>query len=73
MVSYVLLGSVQSITATYGESYSLVKPEHTNLNFGSWQYNGTNIALTGVWNLDVEGGTLELVAKWGGSEWANFY
>lgn len=67
------LGSVQSITVTYGEAYSLVKPEHTNLNFRSWQYNGTNIALTGVWNLDVEGGTHELVAKWGGSEWTNFY
>ena len=67
------LGSVQSITVTYGEAYSLVKPEHVNLSFRGWQYNETAVASTGVWNLDIEGDTLELVAKWGNAEWSKFY
>lgn len=67
------LYAVETITIKYGEAYSFDKPEHANLSFKGWQYNGTTIASTGTWNLDVEGGSIELVALWGSREWTNFY
>jgi hypothetical protein len=65
-------GTVQTtITVTYGKAYELPEPSHEEYAFDCWLYNGKKIELTGTWEIDAQ--NIELVAKWGASEWTDNY
>ena len=64
---------VKTITITYGEEYTLAKATHEDYKFVSWTYDGKEISLTGVWEIDVEETNIELVAKWGKRSWTGIY
>ncbi len=69
-------GSVSQtkITVTYGEAYTLPTPTHSDdCPFKGWTYNGETIELSGVWNLEVEGTEIMLLAKWGKPGWSGNY
>lgn len=61
--------SPTEISVTYGEGYELPEPTYGYFNFGSWQFNGENISLSGIWNIDAEDSEIEIVAKW---DWSIF-
>ena len=63
----------KTITITYGEEYTLPKATHEDYKFVAWTYNGEEVSLNGVWEIDVEGTNLELVAKWGERSWTGIY
>ena len=65
-------GTAQTtITVTYGKAYELPEPSHDEYAFDCWLYNGKKIELTGTWEIDAQ--NIELVAKWGASEWTDNY
>lgn len=67
-----ILGQTQ-FTIIYGKTYSLPQPENEERSFSSWQYEGKNIALSGVWSIDDEDGVVNLTAKWGSRFWTKNY
>ena len=60
-----------TIIVTYGEAYELPEPTHEEYAFDCWLYNGKKIESSGTWNIDAQ--NIELVAKWGASEWTDNY
>lgn len=67
-----ILGQTQ-FTIIYGKTYSLPQPENEERSFSSWQYEGKNVALSGVWSIDDEDGVVNLTAKWGSRFWTKNY
>ena len=67
-----ILGQTQ-FTIIYGKTYSLPQPENEERSFSSWQYEGKNVALSGVWSIDDEDGVVNLTAKWGSRFWSKNY
>ncbi len=65
--------SSKTITVTYGEAYTLETPTHDDYKFAYWTYDGEQVSMSGLWNIDVEGTAIELVAKWGKSTWTGNY
>ena len=63
--------SSKTITIIYGEAYTLETPAHDDYKFAYWTYNGEEVSMSGVWNIDVDGNAIELVAKWGKSNWTS--
>ena len=55
---------------TYGEEYTLPTPSKTEYIFDYWTHNGQKVGISGVWDIDVEGTEVTLVAKWY-SEWSD--
>lgn len=68
-----VLGGQKQFTVTYGINYSLPQPENEERSFSSWQYEGKNVALSGVWSIDDEDGVVNLTAKWGSRFWTKNY
>lgn len=68
-----VLGGQKQFTVTYGKTYSLPQPENEERSFSSWQYEGKNVALSGVWSIDDEDGVVNLTAKWGSRFWTKNY
>lgn len=57
--------STKSFTIKYGEAYSLKAPMHNgSYMFIAWTYLQQEIPSNGVWNIDEEDGTIQLVAAW---------
>ena len=55
----------KSFTIKYGEVYSLNTPTHNNsYMFIAWTYLQEPIDSNGVWDIDEEDGTIQLVAAW---------
>ena len=67
-----ILGQTQ-FTIIYGKTYSLPQPKNEERSFSSWQYEGKNVALSGVWSIDDEDGVVNLTAKWGSRFWSKNY
>ena len=65
--------SKTTFTVTYGQAYEFEKPIHKENAFISWKYNGEKVALSGVWDIDIESGEGELLAEWGDSIWSKNY
>ena len=65
--------SQTTFTVTYGQAYEFEKPIHKEKAFISWEYNGEKVALSGVWDIDIESGEGELLAEWGDSIWSKNY
>ena len=65
--------SQTTFTVTYGQAYKFEKPIHKENAFISWEYNGEKVALSGVWDIDIESGEGELLAEWGDSIWSKNY
>ena len=65
--------SQTTFTVTYGQAYEFEKPIHKENAFISWEYNGKKVALSGVWDIDIESGEGELLAEWGDSIWSKNY
>ena len=65
--------SQTTFTVTYGQAYEFEKPIHNENAFISWKYNGEKVALSGVWDIDIESGEGELLAEWGDSIWSKNY
>ena len=65
--------SQTTFTVTYGQAYEFEKPIHQEKAFISWEYNGEKVALSGVWDIDIESGEGELLAEWGDSIWSKNY
>ena len=65
--------SQTTFTVTYGQAYEFEKPIHKENAFISWEYNGEKVALSGVWDIDIESGEGELLAEWGDSIWSKNY
>ena len=65
--------SQTTFTVTYGQAYEFEKPIHKENAFSSWKYNGEKVALSGVWDIDIESGEGELLAEWGDSIWSKNY
>ena len=57
-----------TMTVTYGEVYEIPTPTHDDKAFDCWIYNGEKIAMTGVWNIDIDEAII-FVAQWGHSAW----
>ena len=55
---------------TYGEEYTLPTPSKTEYIFDYWTHNGQKVGISGVWDIDVEGTEVTLVATWY-SEWSD--
>ena len=68
-------GTVSSkiITVTYGEAYTLETPMHDDYGFAYWTYNGEEMSMSGVWNIDFDSNAVEMVAKWRKSIWTGNY
>lgn len=62
-----------TVTVTYGQAYTLAVPVHDDYPFGGWLLDGTAIALSGVWKIDVEGTELTLTADWEKGSWTGYY
>lgn len=62
-----------NITVTYDQAYTLETPTHEEYGFNTWKYNSQEVPLSGIWNIDVESGTITLIAEWGDSEWTDIY
>ena len=60
----------KDFTITYGEEYTLPTPSKTEYVFDYWTHNGQKVGISGVWDIDVEGTEVTLVAKWY-SEWSD--
>ena len=65
--------SQTTITVTYGQAYELPVPTHTNRDFVAWEYNGVEVAVKGVWNIDTDQETITLVAQWSEDRWTGFF
>ena len=61
-----------TMTITYGELYELPQATSEDGAFKGWSYNGVNVAMQGVWEMDLESGTLVLVAEWE-PDWTGSY
>ncbi len=61
-----------TMSIVYGDTYELPQATSEDGTFKGWLYNGANIAMQGVWEIDAEGGTLVLVAEWL-SDWTGSY
>ncbi len=61
------------ITVTYDQPYSLEEPIHDEYMFDTWKYGEDSVSLSGVWNIDSNSDTIELIAYWGDTEWTDIY
>ncbi|MBE5741789.1 MAG: hypothetical protein E7360_00505 [Clostridiales bacterium] len=64
---------IQEITVTYGETYTLPNAESDEAQFSAWTYNGVTVAISGTWDIDSDSEVIELVSKWGSSNWTGNY
>ena len=62
-----------TITVTYGQTYSLIMPVYDTKLFIGWMYNGTNVSLSGTWEIDADGTELILTAEWFNGGWTGNY
>ena len=62
-----------TITVTYGQTYSLITPVYDTKLFIGWMYNGTNVSLSGTWEIDADGTELVLTAEWLNGGWTGNY
>ena len=63
-----------TMTITYDANYTLPTPTHyDDRDFNGWTYNGKKVDLSGIWNLDVDGKEITLIAQWGASGWTGSY
>ena len=53
-----------TLTVTYGEEYSLPRPASNQYLFKAWAYGGKSLPVSGTWNIDFQGESLELTAQW---------
>lgn len=65
--------SQTSMTVTYGEEYELITPIHNDYAFDGWSYNGVEISIQGIWEIDMESNEITLDANWGKSCWTDNY
>ena len=57
--------ATKSFTIKYGDKYSLNTPTHnSSYMFIAWTYLQEKIPSQGIWDIDEEDGTIELVATW---------
>ena len=62
-----------TIMVTYGQEYNLMAPAHDTKLFVGWMYNGTNVSLSGTWEIDADGTELVLTAEWLNGGWTGNY
>lgn len=65
--------SQTTMTVTYGQAYELPIPAHNNKDFIAWKYNGVEVAVKGVWNIDSAQETITLVVQWSEDRWTGFF
>ena len=62
-----------TITVTYGQAYNLMTPAHDTKLFAGWMYNGTDVSLIGIWEIDADTAEVVLTAKWLNGGWTGNY
>ena len=62
-----------TITITYGQEYNLMVPAHDTKLFTGWMYNGTDVSLIGIWEIDADTAEVVLTAKWLNGGWTGNY
>ena len=62
-----------TITVTYGQEYNLMVPAHDTKLFAGWMYNGTDVSLIGIWEIDADTAEVVLTAQWIDGGWTGNY